>query len=325
MSAGVRALFLGEVVLDVTASGPDPLDMRGHPGGGPLNAAVAAARLGLMASVATGISTDAFGTAIADHLRANDVDLALVEWSDAPTAVAFATEAAGGTRYRFLFEGTADQAFDPRPRPPIPEGTAFVQLNALTSFDDPSRRSNLDLLARAREQGCVVVFDPTVRPLLVPERERWWSVLDAALPFTDLVKASDQDLAFLVPGTGPVEAAARLLEQAQGPWGVIVTLGSDGAALVRRRRATIGVDAVAVEVVDTIGAGDTFSAATMAALTDRGVSTRAGLDDLDDDAWRAVLAFAARAAAVTCGRAGADPPRRAELDGPAVSPERPTG
>jgi fructokinase len=315
----VRAAFLGEVVLDVTASHEDPLAMRGHPGGGPLNAAVASARLGLKASAITGFSTDAFGVAIANHLRACDVDLSLAWFTDdAPTAIAFAAEGPGGTRYRFLFDGTADKAFDPRPRPELPGDTRFVQLNALTSFDDPSRTTNLDLLRAARRRGCIVVFDPTVRPLLEPNRRRWEQMLADVLPLVDLVKASDQDLEFLVPGVDPVESAQRWLGaggSAQGPRAMVVTLGPGGATVVLAGGRRASVAAVPVDVVDTIGAGDTFSAATMAGLVDQGVTDRSGLASLDAAAWAEVLALAAHAASITCSRAGADPPTRADLTG----------
>lgn len=311
-----RAVFLGEVVLDVTAAHGDPLSMRGHPGGGPLNAAVAAARLGLRASTITGLSADAFGVAIADHLRASDVDLTLASVSDeAPTAIAFAAEAPGGTRYRFLFDGTADKAFDPQPRPTLPDDTRFVQLNALTSFDEPSRTANLDLLRAGRERGCIVVFDPTVRPLLEPDRDRWHRMLADVLPLVDLVKASDQDLEFLFPGIDPLDAARTWLAETSGPAAVVVTFGPAGASVVLADGRSVSVPSVQVEVIDTIGAGDTFSAATMAAFVDHGITERRGIGDADDATWRDVLSFAARAAAITCSRAGADPPTRAELAG----------
>jgi fructokinase len=313
--SAVRAVFLGEVVLDVTASKEDPLAMRGHPGGGPLNAAVAVARLGLRSSAITGMSSDAYGRAIANHLLASGVDLSLVNVTDDPTAVAFAVEGPHGTVYRFLFDGTADKTFDPRPRPTLPADTRFVQLNSLTSFDEPSRSTNLDLLRAARAAGAIVVFDPTVRPLLQPELPRWFTMLESVLPHVDIVKASDQDLDFLFPGRDSLDAARVWLaaDGRPGPHAVIVTFGPDGAVLLRANHEPVRVDAVQTEVIDTIGAGDTFSAATMCSLVEHGVAARSDLDSVSDGDWREILAFAARAAAITCSRHGADPPTRAEL------------
>jgi fructokinase len=308
----VRAVFLGEVVLDVTASREDPLDMRGHPGGGPLNAAVAVARLGLASSAITGMSSDAYGRTIAKHLTDSGVDTSLVHVTDDPTAVAFAAEGPHGTVYRFLFDGTADKQFNPQPRPTLPSDTRFVQLNALTSFEEPSRTTNQDLLRSARAAGCIVVFDPTVRPLLQPEVGRWHNMLAGVLPLVDVVKASDQDLEFLFPGVDPISAASRWLVQ-PGPSIVIVTMGPDGAYLLRADHPPLHVGSVPTEVIDTIGAGDTFSAATIAALTQLGVTSRSALADVDDPSWQRVLSYAARAAAITCSRHGADPPTAAEV------------
>jgi fructokinase len=312
----VRAVFLGEVVLDVTASHDDPLEMRGHPGGGPLNAAVAAARLGLSASAITGMSSDAYGRTIAKHLADSGVDTSLVAVTDHPTAVAFAAEGPSGTVYRFLFDGTADKQFDPHPRPVLPSDTRFVQLNSLTSFDEPSRTTNRELLAAARAAGCITVFDPTVRPLLQPDVTRWHAMLAGVLPLVDVVKASDQDLEFLYPGDDPLTAATRWLGSSGGPDGpsvVIVTMGPDGAYLLRADHQPLHVPSVVVDVVDTIGAGDTFSAATMAALTYLGATDRRALAGVDDPSWRRVLSYASRAAAITCSRHGADPPTAAEV------------
>jgi fructokinase len=149
-----------------------------------------------------------------------------------------------------------------------------------------------------------VVIDPTVRPTVLPDLD-----VDRWLAVADLVKASDDDLALLHPGRDPLDVARSWL--AAGPAVVVVTRGGAGAAAVTGER-TVEVPAPAVEVVDTVGAGDAFGAALLHALAEGG-ALGGRLDHLDVELLRRAMAFAAAAAAVTCTRRGADPPRRDEL------------
>jgi len=150
------------------------------------------------------------------------------------------------------------------------------------------------------------VFDPNVRPSLIPDMAAYREHMTDWLAMADLVKLSDEDAELLAPGR-PVDALAADCLQA-GAHAVVVTRGGAGATLWRTGHAPLAVAAPRVKVVDTIGAGDTFTAGLSVALLAHGVEHPAQLGELGDDAWREVMRFAATAAALNCTREGADPP-----------------
>lgn len=277
-------------------------------GGGPFNAAIAAARLGASAAFLGRISTDDFGHRLLEHLVANDVDTTLVERGDEPTATA---EVDPGPPLRFTFRGagTADTALGDAPLESLPTRARILHGGTLGLF----RGRTAETLATAVERfDGLVSLDPNIRPQLVDDRARWDHFHDRWLAHCDVYKGSDEDLEWIFPGRGHESIAAELI--AGGCSIVAVTTGPDGALLYTGDEA-VRVPGRMVEVVDTVGAGDTFIGSLLASLWDRAQA---------DTAWRpsalapaeisAIGGRAVAAAAMACTRAGADPPTRAELD-----------
>ncbi|HSK60745.1 MAG TPA: carbohydrate kinase [Actinomycetospora sp.] len=276
-------------------------------GGGPFNTAVGLGRLGVPTSMLTRLSTDPFGEALVARLEANDVDTALVQRGPEPTTLAVVTlDAAGAARYAFHVEGSADRLVaDPGELPP---DTAALAVGTLSLVLEPGASRYAALAAREAARGRLVSLDPNLRPGLVDDPDAVVARLDAIAAVAGLVKLSDEDSERW--GRTP----ADLLDAGAG--GVVLTRGSAG--LTAHTRAGGVVEASADEVgplVDTIGAGDSVHAALLAWLAGRDALDRDAVSRLDADAWTGGLRFAARAAAWTVSRAGAEPPWRAEIDG----------
>ena len=297
---------LGDALIDFKATGP--LAFQGFVGGSPLNVAVTAARLGAASGFASQLSSDQFGQAIRRHLLENGVDERFVLESDAPSTLAFVGEVGGEAVFDFLAQGSADASFDPRPRQRFPDEVAFVQFGSISLLQEPAASALTDT-ARAHRARATVVFDPNVRPALIIDRAAYEKRLrEDWLEISHLVKVSAQDLRWLYPGANFAAVATDWL--GRGPDAVIVTEGERGVTLYQREGAPLKVSAPQVRVVDTVGAGDTFTGALMVRLLERALRPGAH----DEAAWRDALGFAAAAAALACTRAGANPPRRDELE-----------
>jgi fructokinase len=311
-----RVVSLGESIVDLigAADGSDArVAYRAHPGGSPMNAAVAAARLGTPTALLTRISDDGFGALLRAHLAAAGVDLRLAESGPEPTSLAVVTlDAAGRASYGFYRAETADVSYDPRPRPELP-GSVIVGNVTVSLLRPPARDAFHDIVAASGrgggDGGVTWVVDPNARPALWPDADAFRREVEAWAALADVVKTSDEDLAALgADGTPADEAAVAATWLDAGAAAVIVTLGPGGARLHRPGHDPLGVPGREVEVVDTVGAGDTFTAALTTGLVD-GPQPR----DLDDAAWTALLRRAVVASSITCTRAGADPPTAAEL------------
>ncbi|UCH25395.1 MAG: carbohydrate kinase [Trueperaceae bacterium] len=300
----MNIVCIGEALIDFKATGA--LAFQGYVGGSPLNVAVAASRLGGEVGFAAQVSTDMFGDDIVAFMHENGVDTAFVERSDAPSTLAFVSEIGGDAHFSFMANGAADTLYDPRPRPVFPE-PSYLQFGSISLLADPTATAITETVA-AHKGRTTIVFDPNVRPALISDRGTYLEKLERWLALADIVKISAQDLSWLAPGMDVEELVSGWLER--GPQAVIVTRGAEGASLLRQGRPIVTVPAPCVAVVDTVGAGDTFTGALMVALLERGGGSMTGLSDEDA---REVLRFAAAAAALNCRRAGADPPNRPEL------------
>jgi fructokinase len=268
-------------------------------GGGPYNTAVALGRLGDRAAFCSRVSTDAFGQALLDGLRTAGVDVSLVQRGPEPTTLAVATvDASGSAGFSFRAEGSADRLFAlPPALPPSARALAFGTCSLVL---EPGAGAYEELLRREAARGMFTLLDPNVRAGLVPDLAAYRARFASWLPSVTLLKVSEDDAAWL--GGSPGEWLGS------GPAAVVVTRGERGIAVSTASGAEVSVPGAQVEVVDTIGAGDTVNAALLHALAARDALTPAALAALDDHAWRGVLEFAAAAAAVTCSRRGADPP-----------------
>ncbi|MEU6178102.1 carbohydrate kinase family protein [Streptomyces coeruleorubidus] len=296
----------GEALIDLVPQGPGALAaLQPALGGGPYNTAVALGRLGSPAAFCSRVSYDAFGEALLDRLRATGVDVASVQRGAEPTTLAVATVGADGSAaYSFYVDGTADRLFTaPAVLPP---GTRAVSFGTCSLVLEPGASAYEELMRAAAEQGVFTALDPNIRAGLIPDADAYRTRFKSWLPSVSLLKLSEEDARWL--GGTPQEWLAA------GPAAVVITRGGDGLTAF-----TVGgeysVPGERVEVVDTIGAGDTVNAALLHGLAARDGLSAQALAALGPEGWTGLLGFAARAAAVTCSRAGAEPPYAHELEG----------
>jgi fructokinase len=279
-------------------------------GGSCLNVAVTMARLDAPAGLAGGISTDLFGTMIADHARRSKVDLRYAVRSPDQTTLAFVRFVDGEPHYAFYDESSAARLWTYR-RGSIP----FASLDALhvgstTLINDPVSTETLAAVADARG-ATTISFDPNCRPSLVRDKVDYVGRMDAFAARADIVRMSSVDFDFLYGGDDYGPKAMALI--AAGAALVVITLGARGVLAWHRRVGLVDVAAPRVEIVDTVGAGDSFQGALLVALRDIGRIEAAALAAMSADELRRVLTFAAACTALTCGRIGADPPYRSEI------------
>jgi fructokinase len=301
----MRIAITGEALIDFTASEAGTLAFLGHEGGSPLNTAVACARLGQPTGFLTQLSTDLFGERLMGFLERNGVDTRFILRSPAPSTLAFVERTPQTNRYAFYTRGSADATWAPEPLPQLPADCRFLHFGSIALLQEPAATRITDLMA-ANAGHRVIVFDPNVRPSLISDMAAYRARAMRWFAMAGLVKLSDEDAELLAPGR-PADAFAADCLQA-GARAVIVTRGAGGATLWRTGRETLAVAAPRVKVIDTIGAGDTFTAGLSVSLLAHGVEHPAQLGELGDGAWREVMRFAATAAALNCTREGADPP-----------------
>lgn len=293
---------------------------RALPGGSPANVAVALARLGEPTTFLGRMGADVFGRQVRDHLIANGVDTRYLVHAAEPTTLAVATlDPQGRADYDFWALGTADWQWSESDLADHPgAGVHALHAGSLASWTPPGDQAVAAMLRRAhRSDVCTVSYDPNVRPALMGSRAAAREQLEALVAHAHVVKASEDDLGWLYPGEDPAAAAARWA--ASGPGLVVVTLGAGGSLGARPGSASVvRRPAPQVTVVDTIGAGDTFTAGLLHGLSRLdalGPSPRSRLAGITDGGLASVLDLAGRAAAITCSRVGCDPPSAADLAG----------
>lgn len=301
----------GEALVDVFDAGPTATGQRldARIGGSPLNVAIGLARLGQPVAFLGALGRGFLGDRLARALQDEGVDTRAVVRVSAPTTLGLVgLDAQGVADYAFYGAGGADRQLHAADLDRLPAAQAF-HFGSYALVVEPSG-STLRELARRESPRALVSYDVNVRLNVEPDLARWQAVVQAMLPQVHLLKLSDEDLARLHPGVDEAACAQGWLRA--GPALVVVTHGSRGARAYTAA-GVIDVAAVPTVLVDTVGAGDTFQAAMLAALAERGGLSAPAVRTLDLAAWREVLDFAARAAAITCGRQGADLPRRADL------------
>jgi fructokinase len=315
----MRIVVAGEALVDLVpdAAPTSPTGAQGHlrplPGGSPFNVAIGLGRLGIQASYLGPLSDDGFGDLLAERLDEAGVTRELAGRSQLPTSLAMVhLDAAAHASYRFYLEGTSATSLTMGDVASLDTSSALhVSLGALT-FATATTGPVLAALARDAARRPFVSLDPNVRPAVIADRDAAARTMDDVVAHVDVVKVSDADLEALFPGEDPLAVAGRWARS--GPALVIVTRGEHGAVAVRREGGTLTVASPKVDVVDTVGAGDAFSSGLLAALDGRGALARDVLVALPASELDAALRFAAEVAALTCTRAGADPPRRDEVD-----------
>lgn len=279
-------------------------------GGSCLNVAIGMARLGAPTGFVGGISTDMFGRMIADHAAASNVELGLATRSDHQTTLAFVRIVAGESHYAFYDAETATRNWTFR-RGTVPFDTVeAVHAGSTTLVNDQGAAETKALIADARASS-TISFDPNCRPNLVKDKPAYVARMTEFAGSADLVKMSDLDFAYLF-GEEPYQQRASAL-LGRGTSLVVITRGNNGAIVWHAKAGEIEVEAPKVEVVDTIGAGDSFQAALLFALHKQGRLARPELKDIGADELRHALSFAANCAGLTCTRPGADPPWSHEI------------
>jgi fructokinase len=297
----------GEALIDLVEEAGVLLPV---PGGGPFNTAVALGRLGAPVAFLGTLSSDDYGRILARLLYEAGVDMSLVRRSDAPTPLAIAHRREnGGTTYTFYLTGTCLTDLPPASIPTLPGDAWALHVGTLALAVDPPAAAFEALLDR--EAGMrTIFFDPNVRPAVFGDRAAYRARFERIARRVDAIKVSDDDAAWIYPGLDLDEIADRIL--ALGPRLVAITLGTEGA-FAASREGRVRVPGVPVTVADTVGAGDSFGAALVAALIDGGAVGPAATSRIDTAVLGEAVAFAVTASAVTCTRTGAVPPTRAEV------------
>ena len=308
-------LVCGEALYDVFlgAATPGGVALEARRGGSAFNVAIGLARMGAPAGLFAGVGTDALGEGLSQALAREGVETGFLRRKALRTTLALvALGEDGGARYAFYGEGAADRALTERDLPAL-NGVGALMFGCLSLLAEPTGSTYLALARRAREQAAppLITLDPNIRATVEPDMARWRARVDAFAAEADVVKVSAEDLAALHPELTEAEAAARW--RAMGVGLAVVTRGPEGAVAYGRFGA-VAIPAQAAAVADTVGAGDSFLAALVAHLAETGGLRPERLATLGASEAEAALRFAVRAAALTCGRRGADLPRRADLD-----------
>ena len=307
-------LVCGEALWDLFAvEGGGGLSFDARVGGSPFNVAVGLARLGQGAGLFTGLSTDRLGERLLAALEAEGVATSALVRRENPSTISLVDLGADGSpRYAFYGEGAADRSVITDDLPALGPETWGLHAGSYSLAVEPVGATLLALFERERGRR-LLTLDPNVRLTIQPDLAIWLDRLEKFLACADVVKVSEEDLGLLHPGRALEDVAQDWL--AKGPALVVITRGAEGAVAFGPA-GRIETPGRRVEVVDTVGAGDTFQAALIAGLSERGATARAAVEALDRQEISALLAFAVQAAAITCSRRGADLPRRAELSSP---------
>lgn len=303
----------GEAITDLVPAGADDL-FRAAPGGSPANVAVGLARLDVPVRMLARLSGDLLGRRLRRHLATNGVDLSHAVAAAEPSSLAVVALAEDGSaEYDFRVDGTADWQWADHEVADAVGGVAALHVGSLAVTTPPGGAVLRRLATRTRATA-TVSYDPNVRALLMGSPQETMAVVEDVLAVADVVKASAEDVAWLQPGLDLVDVAAQWC--ARGPAVVVVTRGQEGAIAVGRQAGPVTCPGRRVDVVDTVGAGDSFMSALLAGLHRRdllGAARREQLAGLSAPELTAVVGEAVAAAAVTCSRLGADPPTLADL------------
>ena len=298
-------LCCGEALIDMLpreSTGGEP-SFAPYAGGAVYNTAMALGRLGCSVGFFGGLSTDLFGEQLVSVLEASHVDASFAARSDRPTTLAFVTLTDGHAKYAFYDENTAGRMLTEGDLPTLNDDVNAVFFGGISLVSEPAADTYAALCAREAGKR-VIMIDPNIRPGFITDEPRYRARLDKMLAQADIIKVSDEDMEWIgVTAEQLIDGGAVL---------VLVTRGAEGVDAVTAQ-GTFRVAAQKAEVVDTVGAGDTFNAGLLAGLDEAGLLTRDALEAADQDALTPALRLGTFAAAITVSRAGANPPWRSEL------------
>ena len=309
-----RIVVIGEALIDLIQQSDGRYEAK--PGGAPANVSIALARLGTEVSYAGRMSTDKFGEKLYNWLAPENIDMSLVERTADPTTLAVASlDEEGKASYSFYLKGTADWGWtlgafmNLEIDPP-----AAIVIGSVATAIEPGASVIENLAGHLHSsEGSTVVIDLNIRPGLGFDRASETVRVERQIKLAHIVKASDDDLAWLYPERVPVETARAW---ATAGHHVIMTRGADGATLFTPSGDTVSVKAPVIDLIDTVGAGDSFLGATifgLQRLNALGANAESLLSKVTIDEWISLLELAARVGAITCSRAGCNPPTLGEL------------
>ena len=293
---------VGEVLIDLI---PEGTDRKPIVGGGPANTAKALAKLGIDTQFIDGISTDKYGQMAKSELVAAGVELDYVKYSDKPTCLAIVSlSESGSATYEFVIENTATFDFThnwlPKPQTDHP---SVLHIGTLATVIEPGS-SVLFQWVKAVAKVSLIVFDPNIRPAVISDREQYVAQVERWAEISSAVKVSDEDIKWLYPSLEIDQVVNYWLKK--GPSLVVVTYSEKGLTGYRKSEM-VNAEAVKVKVADTVGAGETVGAILVEAIV------KDGLDSLTGSRLETMLKRAAKAAAITVSRVGANPPTSQEL------------
>ena len=301
-------VVVGEAVVDLVGR-PGERTFMAHPGGSPANVALGLARLGAPVTLSTRLGEDAFGQMLRSHLEASGVKLEAGSRPDAATSLAIALLDDGVATYDFRIDWEIDTL------PTLPADTWCLHTGSLATVLPPGDQVVMELVRGERSRGHVTVsYDPNVRPAVLRDAARAQPRIERVVSDVDVVKVSDEDLRWLYPGEPDDDVARRWL--AMGPLLVVVTRAGEGVHAVTRAHQ-VNRPAMAVDLVDTVGAGDAYMSGLLDGLRLGdllGGGRRDALAAVDESTLIGVLDRAAAVAAITCSRPGANPPTQREVE-----------
>ncbi|MEL6573679.1 MAG: carbohydrate kinase [Pseudomonadota bacterium] len=303
-------LCAGEALIDMlpreTAAGEAAFAP--HAGGAVFNTAIALGRLGAPVQFYSGISSDFFGEVLVDALVASKVDASPAHRSDAPSTLAFVKLVDGQATYLFYDENTAGRMLTEAQLPDVTADAYFF--GGISLAVEPCASTYAAFQAKVVAAEKVTMIDPNVRPGFIKDADVYRSRITTMISASDIVKLSDEDLEWFMPEGDTLSNAQHILNQ--GVKLLCITEGSKGITAYTATRRLF-VPAEKAEVVDTVGAGDTFNAGVLASLHAAGALTKDAVATLSDDTIKEALTLGAKAAAMTVSRAGANPPWAKEL------------
>jgi len=294
---------VGEVLIDLIPAG---VDRKPIVGGGPANTAKALAKLGINTQFINGISSDQYGQMAKDELVSAGVKLDYAKYSDKPTCLAIVTLSdSGSATYEFVIENTATFDFTSEWLPnPQTDRPLLLHIGTLATVIEPGA-SVLFKWTQSVVKVAPIVFDPNIRPAVISDREQYVGHVERWVAISSAVKVSDEDIKWLYPSLEIKQVVNNWLKK--GPSLIVVTYGDKGLSGYRKSEI-VSVEAVKVNAADTVGAGDTAGAILVEAIVND------GLDTLTGARLETMLKRAAKAAAITVSRVGANPPTSEELE-----------
>jgi fructokinase len=302
----------GEALIDMIPQRYKGKDMlRPVEGGAIYNTSLALGRLGSQCALFSGISNDAFGHQLLNKLQASGVDTSLIARSDRLTTLAFVHLANGHASYTFYDENSAGRMLSSGDLPDFDDNICALYFGGISLINNPAADTYLSLAQREADKR-VIVFDPNIRPDFITDPKDYRQRMDAFLEIADIIKMSDEDLEWFDPSPGNLTAKFQRVGRADTALRIL-TKGGDGAMGILSNGDVCSVSAKRVEVVDTVGAGDTFNAGVMAYLQEQGLLTKSSIGKLCKEDTSQALRYGAAAAAVTVQHAGAESPWKDDL------------